>query len=251
MWPAPSPSPRPSHALPSFSRYEAFTRNLARKIDYNKLLTAFTGTVPAEGLKCPREKSCLGGVNSSCADGYEGPLCARCISNYVSTFGTCQECPPTAANVVLLLIVGGCLVCGLWRLWVRPVLRRGYDEDGRPSVDRGLETSILQDHFQLVSQLITVFPFVQWGKSSEAFFSGTLYITQPFSVVFGLGCLLGRADAHDELIVFAALTVGVGALIGVYYGVGRVMIARGSTYGLDATAPVKQIHRFAPPLLSP
>eukprot|EP00037_Helgoeca_nana_P030037 m.367036 g.367036 ORF g.367036 m.367036 type:complete len:1925 (-) comp28098_c0_seq1:460-6234(-) len=228
----------------SLRAYEAFTLNLARKIDYNKLLTAFTGTVPAKGLKCPREKSCLGGVNSSCADGYEGPLCTRCISNYVSTFGTCQKCLSTAVNIVLLLIVGGCLGCLLWLLWVRPVLRRGYDEDGRPSVSRGLETSILQDHFQLVSQLITVFPFVPWGKSSEAFFSGTLYITQPFSVVFGLGCLLGRADAHDELIVFAALTVGVGVLIGVYYGVGRVMIARGSTYGLGATAPVRRIHRL-------
>jgi hypothetical protein len=67
VWPAPPPSPHPSHALPSFSRYDAFTRNLARKIDYNKLLTAFTAErCPPRGSNAP-EKRAVSGESTAAA----------------------------------------------------------------------------------------------------------------------------------------------------------------------------------------
>lgn len=58
--------------------YSNFTRNL--EIESSEVLQnrawKFNITLPRPH-KCPRE-SCLGGLESSCHHGYEGPLCAVC-----------------------------------------------------------------------------------------------------------------------------------------------------------------------------
>jgi hypothetical protein len=42
-------------------------------------------TLTADLKQCPRVESCNGGAASTCADGYEGPLCGVCSGNsYIS-----------------------------------------------------------------------------------------------------------------------------------------------------------------------
>ena len=43
--------------------------------------------------QCPRQKSCKGGLESICSDGYEGPLCEICSAGYYKQLKTCTECP--------------------------------------------------------------------------------------------------------------------------------------------------------------
>ena len=43
--------------------------------------------------KCPGGKSCQGGMDSSCKDGYKGPLCSVCSKGYFKQFQRCRKCP--------------------------------------------------------------------------------------------------------------------------------------------------------------
>ncbi|XP_044165231.1 uncharacterized protein LOC122949163 [Acropora millepora] len=43
--------------------------------------------------RCPRPESCLGGMDSNCSEGYEGPLCDVCRQGYYKQLKTCGECP--------------------------------------------------------------------------------------------------------------------------------------------------------------
>eukprot|EP00003_Mantamonas_plastica_P016296 TRINITY_DN271_c0_g1_i10.p1 TRINITY_DN271_c0_g1~~TRINITY_DN271_c0_g1_i10.p1 ORF type:complete len:6036 (+),score=1765.20 TRINITY_DN271_c0_g1_i10:697-18804(+) len=55
-------------------------------------------------LACPEPTACLGGPNSTCATGYEGPLCGVCSTGYGS-FGTkCEACGENANNYTLAII---------------------------------------------------------------------------------------------------------------------------------------------------
>lgn len=54
-----------------------------------------------EVLQCPVPKACAGGANSSCAQGYEGPLCARCTPGFYNDGLThCQVCESLSVRVI-------------------------------------------------------------------------------------------------------------------------------------------------------
>eukprot|EP00004_Rigifila_ramosa_P013166 TRINITY_DN289_c0_g1_i4.p1 TRINITY_DN289_c0_g1~~TRINITY_DN289_c0_g1_i4.p1 ORF type:complete len:4683 (+),score=945.47 TRINITY_DN289_c0_g1_i4:1543-14049(+) len=58
----------------------------------------------AQTYQCPNPAACRGGVNSTCAVGYTGPLCGVCADGYGSLGNTCQPCQNSGANVFLLLL---------------------------------------------------------------------------------------------------------------------------------------------------
>ena len=51
--------------------------------------------------RCPKPESCLGGMDSNCSEGYEGPLCEVCRHGYYKQLKTCRECP--SKNWICLL----------------------------------------------------------------------------------------------------------------------------------------------------
>ena len=70
-------------------------RNQTSKGRYQKFIKNLAAVLPALGIdyvqyphpiptphQCPREEACKGGLDSPCADGYEGPLCAVCSLGY-------------------------------------------------------------------------------------------------------------------------------------------------------------------------
>ena len=68
--------------------YESFARNLLdsrNSSSTNASLIEFPYTVPTPH-KCPHQEACYGGFNSSCADGYQGPLCEICSDGYYKQF---------------------------------------------------------------------------------------------------------------------------------------------------------------------
>lgn len=69
---------------------------------------------------CPRQSSCLGGLNASCVKGNTGPLCAVCDidKRYFQLNGQCYPCLSRAGAAVLsILIVAVCaaLIAGFIR----------------------------------------------------------------------------------------------------------------------------------------
>ena len=67
--------------------------------------------------KCPEEKSCKGGMDSTCEDGYKGPLCSVCTKGHYKKLHHCLECPSKkfivaqlfAIVAVLLIIIAACV----------------------------------------------------------------------------------------------------------------------------------------------
>ena len=67
----------------SKSTYKLLIANLAIRNDkYNAQTTRFVGKLPV-AYKCLRESSCIGGIDSQCAESYTGPLCANCRRGYL------------------------------------------------------------------------------------------------------------------------------------------------------------------------
>ena len=69
------------------ARYAQFTANLQLEHNYDRAHAAYTAGVVPEAYECPRPESCLGGIESSCAEGYTGPLCKVCVEGHVDSFG--------------------------------------------------------------------------------------------------------------------------------------------------------------------
>lgn len=64
-------------------------------------------------IPCPRPQACAGTLNSSCASGYEGPLCTSCQpDHYLSTSG-CQPCGASEIQLYKDLLVVPVVVVAL------------------------------------------------------------------------------------------------------------------------------------------
>lgn len=99
------------------------------------------------------------------------------------------------------------------------------NEEMQVHVDRlkiyyGLATDIFVDHYVVISQTVTIYPFVDWTDTTRNFLTGIQFIAQPFSAAYGIGCLWNSVNAHDKLVLFCILPVCVCVAVGLYYIVG-------------------------------
>ena len=75
------------------SRYQEFIQNLIAAIpalDENSVKYPYPLPTP---YMCQVPDSCEGGMDSPCADGYEGPVCAICSLDYYKQSYTCKKIP--------------------------------------------------------------------------------------------------------------------------------------------------------------
>ena len=93
--------------------YRNFTLNLrSSSPSFDSHVVEYPFKMP-KPYECPRKKSCLGGLDSSCEDGYKGTLCELCSHGYYKRFQTCKKCPSrawiagqlTITTVLLVLLV--------------------------------------------------------------------------------------------------------------------------------------------------
>lgn len=86
-------------------RYQDFIQNLLASLPaLDNFSVQYPHAIPA-AYRCPIEKSCKGGLDSPCGDGYEGPLCAVCSSGYYKQLDSCAKCPSRAWIVAQLSII--------------------------------------------------------------------------------------------------------------------------------------------------
>lgn len=75
-------------------RYKEFIKNLQLSrpaLDNSSVQIPYPLPTP---FKCPVEGSCMGGLNSQCKKGYEGPLCAVCSMSLVGMEALPRFCTP-------------------------------------------------------------------------------------------------------------------------------------------------------------
>ena len=86
-------------------RFKGFVNNIhSYGSDYNKSFSTFNNSLP-KPLKCPHAKSCKGGIDSECHQGYQGNLCATCSNGFYFRFHSCLKCPHLTVTIISSILV--------------------------------------------------------------------------------------------------------------------------------------------------
>ena len=86
-------------------RFKGFVNNIhSFGPDYNKSYSTFNTSLP-KPLKCPHAKSCKGGIDSECHQGYKGTLCATCSEDFYFRFNSCLKCPWLPVTITSSILV--------------------------------------------------------------------------------------------------------------------------------------------------
>ncbi|KAL9960157.1 hypothetical protein ACROYT_G033570 [Oculina patagonica] len=212
-------------------RYTVFIENL--KAPYPALSAddvLYPYPIPSH-YQCPREESCIGGLDSSCEVGYEGPLCAVCTSGYYKQLQTCRRCPSKKWIVGQLSI----LVAILWIIiavlaWTNK--RSAKKDDDHSVIDMFLsKVKIVIGFYQVTYGLLETFSYIKWpdslevvGKYSEVLQMNVLQIAPIHCLYKGF-----KVDAFGNLLVMMAINAAVICLSVVAYGVRKVIVLRSQT----------------------
>lgn len=224
--------------------YETYTSNLRSSnpsFDSNGVQYNFSLPMPH---KCPRNKSCLGGLNSTCEPGYEKTLCEVCSRGYYKHLQTCKECPTkawmagqlTITFVLLLLLV----VVVVWTS-----IKKNKENRERALVDIILaRLKIVIGFYQVTFGLLDAFSFIKWpdyladiAKYSEMLQLNVLQIAP-------IHCLFPqfKMDAFQSLFAILAMNAAAVAVAGTSYGIKRILMISKSRH-LENNAEAQQISK--------
>lgn len=122
----------------------------------------FNGQIP-EVYACPVPEACLGGVDSRCSHGYEGPLCAACSVGYYQLLNNCRKCPKTLWFV--LQVCGIVIVIGFLSVSLA-LARKKKCNPNRTVSDMVLaRLKILIGFYQATSGTLNTFSYVAWPNA--------------------------------------------------------------------------------------
>ncbi|KAL9978290.1 hypothetical protein ACROYT_G015789 [Oculina patagonica] len=223
--------------------YRNFTLNLRSSnpsFDSHVLDYPFNMPKPYE---CPRKESCLGGLNSGCEDGYEGPLCEVCSRGYYKRFQTCRKCPSRAWMAGQLTITAVLLVI-LFVVVVWTSIRKSKRSKQRPLVDIILaRLKIIIGFYQVTFGLLEAFAFVQWPDSLAVISKYSEMLQLNVLQIAPLHCLFPqlKVDAFGSLFAILAMNGTAVFFALVAYWVRKFMILK--NHQLDDESKLTQISK--------
>ena len=207
-------------------------RNKTQKDRYRHFITnllAFSPALDASSVqfpfpiptpnRCPREKSCKGGLDSPCENGYEGPLCHVCSSGYYKQLETCIQCPSKKWMAgQLSIIAAAAIIKTLVLLWTR----KKKERKGRNYILIDMlfsKLKILIGFYQVTHSLLQAFSYIKWPDSLQliAKYSGILQVD--LLQIAPIGCLVTRlqVNAFGSLLAIVAINATViGVSIAIY-----------------------------------
>ncbi|KAJ8047443.1 hypothetical protein HOLleu_06439 [Holothuria leucospilota] len=107
----------------SIDEYNAFVENLLNETRFYDNNTHYSKEIPRVH-KCPLPASCISNFNEdrsvegTCAVGYEGWVCSKCVPGYYLVYSSCLRCPDVKVlflELGLLICVGTVVVYAIWR----------------------------------------------------------------------------------------------------------------------------------------
>ena len=195
----------------------------------NRSLTKYPYALP-KPHRCPRQESCIGGIDSNCSTGYKGPLCEVCYDGFYKQLKTCKECPTKAWMIGQLSILATIIIIIIAILvWLSK--KKSKKNLGRSSVDILLgRLKIVIGFYQVTFGLLEAFAYIKWpdylayiGKYSQVIQFNVFQIAP-------VHCLFPelKIDAFGDL--FAILTVNAAVIILSLsvYGIRKLYLLRSS-----------------------
>ena len=222
-------------------RYKDFIANLlASSPALDHASVQFPYQIPTP-YKCPREGSCKGGLDSKCANGYEGPLCAVCSPGYYKQLQTCKHCPSKKWMMGQLFIIAAIvLITTLVLMWASK--RETNKVEGCSLLDYFFsKLKIVIGFYQVTHGILHAFSFVQWPDSMEIVVRYSEIIQLNVFQIAPIQCLFPALHVDALGILLAtmtinAFTIGLSSLT---YRVRKLIISR--NVSLEDEEKLKQV----------
>ncbi|PFX16290.1 Carboxypeptidase N subunit 2 [Stylophora pistillata] len=208
--------------------YEDFIKNILASLPaLDKFSVQYPYPIPTP-YKCPVEESCKGGLNSECALGYEGPLCAVCSSGYYKQLKSCTKCPSKPWVVgqlsVIALIIISIIAFAVWKR-----RQKSGEKRGQYLIDTIFSKfKIVIGFYQVTYGLLEAFSYIKWPDSLQdvAKYSGILQMN--FLQVSPIHCLSSglSMDAFEDLSLTLSINATAIVLSFLVYILRKVYITR-------------------------
>ena len=191
----------------SKSTYKLFITNLAIRNDkYNERTTRFNGKLP-KAYKCIRENSCLGGIDSQCAESYTGPLCANCRRGYYKRAISCHKCPTQK----LMAIQFGVLAFSILIIVLVIIKSNNLSTSGRRTIaDIFLaHVKIIIGFYQVLAGILQAFSYVRWPSQVFVLESYIRFVQLNFLEIVSPVCVYEnfKMNAYSHFIFTVAANV--------------------------------------------
>ena len=141
-------------------RFKGFVNNIhSFGPHYNKSYSTFYTSLP-KPLKCPHAKSCKGGIDSECHQGYQGTLCATCSEGFYFRFNSCLKCPRLPVTITSSILV--------ITLFVAVFLIVMWGDSKRAENDRTVADVVMScfkiviGFYQVIAGIFSALAKVQW-----------------------------------------------------------------------------------------
>ena len=192
--------------------------------------------------KCPREKSCMGDLDSSCAVGYQGPLCEVCNAGYYKQLKTCRKCPAkrwmagqlsTLALVIVIII--------LLVVWTSK--KKSEKSAGRSLVDIILgRLKIVIGFYQVTFGVLEAFSYIKWPESLSMIGKYSEILQLNVFQIAPIHCLWSnlKVGAFRSLCAILALNAAAISVALVVYGIRKFLLIRNNVRGAQRALKTSQ-----------
>ncbi|XP_071852180.1 uncharacterized protein [Apostichopus japonicus] len=155
----------------SLMEYSNFVLNLqTENVHYDQSTVEYKQLIPRV-FACSRPENCVNnnshevdGIAGSCAVGYRGWLCSKCVKEFHSVLGFCLPCP----NIVWVFFEISMTVCIFIIFLVFLIMnskKQNRPEDGRTIADIvSSRVKIVLGFYQVVGELFETFHSVTWAR---------------------------------------------------------------------------------------
>ena len=209
-------------------RYRVFIANLlSSSPSFDKEDVQYAYPLPTPH-KCPGRKSCKGGMDSSCEDGYKGPLCSVCSKGYFKQFQRCRKCPTKTWIVAQMLIVATVIliiiaVC----VWTNKMKnKKGGESSLADSFLSKIKIAI--GFYQVTYGLLEAFSYIEWPESLRAIGKYSKVLQLNILEMAPINCFFEslQVDAFANLLSIIAINSAIMICAGICYGIRRAVISR-------------------------
>ena len=191
----------------SLESYRKFAADLLISDNSYKQLR-FHGTIP-QVYACPVPEACLGGMESKCSDGYEGPLCAVCSKGHYQLLKRCRKCPKTLW--LILQVCGIAIIIAVITASIVLARKRRF-ASGRTVSDVLLaRIKIIVGFYQATSITLNVFSYVEWPGALLTVVQYANIVQLNLLQIIPLQCFVDdlTIDAYTRLLIVVGTNVTI------------------------------------------
>ncbi|XP_068695970.1 uncharacterized protein [Montipora foliosa] len=178
--------------------------------------------------KYPRPESCLGGIDSTCYVGYEGPLCEVCSPGYYKQLKTCKECPSKPWMIAQLSVIAAVTII-IIAVVVWKGRKQTTKEQNRSLVDITLgRLKIVIGFYQVTFGVLDAFTYIKWPDSLSLIGKYSEMLQLNIFQIAPIHCLFPnlKVNAFGRLFTVLGINAVFIVLAFILYGIRKALLTR-------------------------